>query len=103
MRVHNSARITKSRMMGVAKRLSSHVLWTTRVLWPPIIISDVYSSMARLESPVGEKEKILALKVVPGRGYLKCNRFLPIRFYLKISETKLVLENICKGCTDMRG
>jgi len=48
---HSSARMTRSRMMGVARRESSHVLCSTMVLCPPIQISDVYSSIARLLSP----------------------------------------------------
>ncbi|KDR18214.1 hypothetical protein L798_06965 [Zootermopsis nevadensis] len=52
MRLHSSARITRSRMMGLANSESSHVLWITKVLWPPRRISDVYSSMARLLSPI---------------------------------------------------
>jgi hypothetical protein len=52
MRLQSSARITRSRMMGLASSESSHVLWITIVLWPPSRISDVYSSMARLLSPI---------------------------------------------------
>ena len=37
-------------MMGAASRLSSQVLWTAIVLRPPMKISLIYSSMARLES-----------------------------------------------------
>jgi hypothetical protein len=51
MRLQSSARITRSRMMGLANRESSHVLWITIVLWPPSRISEVYSSIARLLSP----------------------------------------------------
>ena len=50
MRVMSSAKMTRSRMMGAASRLSSHVLCMTMVLRPPMKISLVYSSMARLLS-----------------------------------------------------
>jgi hypothetical protein len=39
-------------MMGLANSESSHVLWITSVLWPPRSISEVYSSIARLLSPI---------------------------------------------------
>jgi hypothetical protein len=52
MRLQSSARITRSRMMGLANSESSHVLWITSVLWPPRSISEVYSSIARLLSPI---------------------------------------------------
>lgn len=51
MRVHSSASKTRSRIIGVARRLSSQVLCTAIVFKPPIMISDVYSSIARFESP----------------------------------------------------
>ena len=51
MRVVNSARSTRSRMMGAARRESSQVLCITMVLRPPMKISLVYSSIARLLSP----------------------------------------------------
>lgn len=51
MREQSSARITKSRIIGAASSESSHVLCNTNVLCPPIMISLVYSSMARLLSP----------------------------------------------------
>ncbi len=50
MRFTSSARRTRSRMMGAASSESSHVLCITIVLRPPMKISDVYSSMARLLS-----------------------------------------------------
>merc|ERR1719337_183137 len=50
MREVISARMARSRMSGVASSESSHVLCMTMVLWPPMKISDVYSSMARFES-----------------------------------------------------
>lgn len=52
MREHNSANITKSNINGDASNESSQVLWITSVLCPPIIISLVYSSIARLLSPI---------------------------------------------------
>merc|ERR1719453_1064087 len=45
-----SARMARSRMSGVARSESSHVLCITMVLRPPMKISDVYSSIARFES-----------------------------------------------------
>merc|ERR1719399_1248300 len=50
MREVISARMARSRMSGVASSESSHVLCITIVFVPPIKISDVYSSIARLES-----------------------------------------------------
>ena len=50
MREASSARIARSRMSGVASSESSHVLCITMVLWPPMKISLVYSSIARFES-----------------------------------------------------
>merc|ERR1719399_2038256 len=50
MRSVMSARMHRSRMSGVASSESSHVLCMTMVLWPPMKISDVYSSIARFES-----------------------------------------------------
>ena len=38
-------------MIGAARRESSHVLCMTIVFFPPMNISDVYSSIALLESP----------------------------------------------------
>lgn len=38
-------------MMGAASSESSQVLCITMVLRPPMKISDVYSSIARFESP----------------------------------------------------
>ena len=46
-----SARMTRSSMIGDASSESSQVLWSTIVDLPPIMISEVYSSMARLLSP----------------------------------------------------
>lgn len=43
--------MTKSNIIGAANNESSHVLCMTSVLWPPIIISLVYSSIAFLVSP----------------------------------------------------
>lgn len=51
IREHSSPSMARSRMSGAAKRESSQVLWMTSVLWPPIMISLVYSSIARLLSP----------------------------------------------------
>lgn len=53
-REQSSARRTRSRMMGLANKESSQVLWTTSVLCPLSIISDVYSSIALLLSPVND-------------------------------------------------
>merc|ERR1719326_1808830 len=50
MREVISARSTRSRMSGVASSESSHVLCITIVLCPPMKISEVYSSIARLLS-----------------------------------------------------
>merc|ERR1719399_224685 len=50
MREVISARMTRSRMSGVASSESSHVLCITMVLVPPMKISEVYSSIARFES-----------------------------------------------------
>lgn len=47
----SSASKTRSKMMGAANKESSHVLCKTMVLFPPMNISDVYSSMALLLSP----------------------------------------------------
>lgn len=47
----SSASKTRSKMMGAASKESSHVLCKTMVLFPPMNISDVYSSMALLLSP----------------------------------------------------
>lgn len=58
MREQSSAKMTRSRMMGVARSESSHVLWITIVLWPPSMISEVYSSMALLLSPEKDVNKI---------------------------------------------
>lgn len=52
MREQSSDSSTRSRIMGLARSESSQVLCTTMVFWPPIRISDVYSSIARLLSPV---------------------------------------------------
>ena len=51
MRVESSAMRQRSRISGAARSESSHVLCITIVLRPPIKISDVYSSIARLLSP----------------------------------------------------
>jgi hypothetical protein len=50
IRSQSSAKITRSRMSGLASSESSQVLWHTIVLLPFMKISDMYSSMARLES-----------------------------------------------------
>lgn len=47
----SSVRTMRSRMRGDASKESSHVLWQTIVFFPFIMISEVYSSMARLLSP----------------------------------------------------
>ena len=47
----SSATMIRSRMIGAARRESSQVLCSTTVLVPPMKISEVYSSMARLLSP----------------------------------------------------
>jgi hypothetical protein len=39
-------------MIGLANSESSQVLWIIIVLWPPRRISEVYSSIARLLSPI---------------------------------------------------
>ncbi|BAT10554.1 Os10g0369950 [Oryza sativa Japonica Group] len=49
--VLSSARRTRSRMMGAARSESSQVLCSTMVFFPPMKISEVYSSMALLLSP----------------------------------------------------
>uniref|UniRef100_A0A6B0UBU2 Putative secreted protein n=1 Tax=Ixodes ricinus TaxID=34613 RepID=A0A6B0UBU2_IXORI len=51
IRSQSSAKTNRSMMRGAASKESSQVLWTTMVLWPPSMISLVYSSMARLLSP----------------------------------------------------
>ncbi len=51
MRSHSSAMMQRSRMRGVASKESSHVLCMTSVFFPPMKISLVYSSIARLLSP----------------------------------------------------
>ena len=51
MRVESSAMRHMSRMSGAANSESSHVLCITMVDRPPMKISDVYSSIARLLSP----------------------------------------------------
>merc|ERR1719183_2178556 len=51
MRETMSARMARSRMSGVASSESSHVLCITMVCWPPMKMSAVYSSIARLLSP----------------------------------------------------
>lgn len=43
--------MTRSKMRGLARSESSHVLCMEIVFLPPMKISDVYSSSARFESP----------------------------------------------------